>query len=347
MIVKLGIDPTSISLHLGHAIALLKAKEFQDAGHKVVLIIGDFTAMIGDPSGQDKTRPILTKHEINDNANEIIKQITKVLSDDKDLLDIRFNSEWLHKISLEGLLELTSMVSVAQMIERRDFSDRLKAGKSISMTELIYPIMQGYDSVKVRADIEIGGTDQLFNLHMGRHLQKAFGMEKQQEIVTVPLLLGTDGQRKMSKSYGNSINLDDSAIDMFFKLMAISDSLALHYRELLIPDLKVDLDICNARKDKEDIAFTITKMFHGEHAAHFALVEFNAVVVNKEFKSDITEESGQWLSEVAIKYLKSKNEFRRYLRQGGIRVNGDTVTADFKLRSCQLEIGKKIKINIR
>src|SRR3990167_7031863 len=229
--IKLGMDPTAVDLHLGHAVVLNKMRQFQELGHEVIFLIGDFTARIGDPSGKSKTRPALSEEEIKENAKTYIDQVSKILDPNK--ITVRFNSEWLDKLSGKDLISLCSKVTVAQIIERTDFAQRLKDKKPISMHELLYPVLQGYDSVVLESDVELGGTDQTFNVLMGRTLQEQFGKEAQ-IILTVPILEGLDGKDKMSKSLGNSIGLTENPSEAYGKLMSISDKLMWRYFELLV-----------------------------------------------------------------------------------------------------------------
>lgn len=280
--VKFGVDPTSPDLHLGHAVVFHKLREFQDLGCKAVLIIGDFTAKIGDPSGRDKTRPTLSDEEIKKNMKDYLAQASKVI--DIKSAEIRYNSSWLGKLKSEEILHLLSLMTAQQILEREDFSARLKEQKSIQMHELFYPILQAYDSVVVKADVELGGTDQTFNLLIGRSLMEKLGMPPQ-DILTLPLLVGTDGERKMSKSYGNYIALNDTPEDMFGKVMSVPDKLVEQYF-MLCTDVadsefrKLQREL-SPRNLKARLGFEVVKVYYGEEAARVAEDDFNRKYAKK------------------------------------------------------------------
>ena len=293
LVVKLGFDPTAPDLHLGHAVVLKKMRQFQDAGHKVVIIIGDFTARIGDPTGRNKTRPPLTEEEVNANAQTYIDQLSKILDMDPERLVIRRNSEWLGKMTFSDVLRLTAKSTVAQMLQREDFNKRYVGGVTIGLHELLYPIMQGYDSVAINADIEMGGTDQLFNCLVGRTLQEGDGMLGQ-IVVSMPLLVGLDGNEKMSKSKNNYIGITDAPNDMYGKTMSVPDNLLPDYLDLAtdlskeaIDEMKRQLStsLINPMEIKKAIAHNIIRQYHGEAAAKEATDYFY-----KQFQKRTEEE---------------------------------------------------------
>jgi tyrosyl-tRNA synthetase len=293
--VKAGFDPTRPDLHLGHTVLINKMRKFQDLGHKAIFLIGDFTARIGDPTGRNEARPPLTESEIAENAKTYAHQVFKIL--DKDKTEIRYNNEWLGKLTPADMIRLMAQYTVARMLERDDFEKRYKSGTPILMHELLYPLVQGYDSVALKADVELGGTDQKFNLLVGRDLQKSYGQE-QQCILTVPLLEGIDGVQKMSKSYDNYIALEDTPVDMFGKTMRISDELMIRYYELLthfsvneIEKIKKEVKdgTTNPRNFKVQLAKYIVTRFHSKEDADFAESEFNNVFAKKGLPSEIAE----------------------------------------------------------
>src|SRR5690349_6851699 len=267
--VKLGLDPTAKDLHFGHTVVLQKLREFQDLGHTVVLIIGDYTARVGDPSGRSATRPVLSPEEIDAHAQTYLAQVSKVL-DSGPLLEVRFNSEWLN-MPMEELFRLVRTVTIAQLLERDDFSKRMAAAEPISMLELLYPILQGYDSVAVRADVELGGTDQTFNLLMGRAIQSAYG-QPQQVVLTVPLLVGTDGVEKMSKSLGNHVGVTDPPDDMFGKVLSIPDAAMPSWYDLLLGSPPPEGE--SPRDQKRALARALVTRYHGAEAAASAEAHF-------------------------------------------------------------------------
>ena len=325
--VKFGIDPTAPDLHLGHTVPLRKLRQFQDAGHTAVLIIGDFTAKIGDPSGRDKTRPQLSDKDIKKNLKTYLDQAKKVL--DMKKMEIRYNSEWLKKDKL--ILELMSRMSMERVMEREDFQKRIKAGQEVTMLEALYPILQGYDSVAIKADLEIGGNDQKFNLLMGRRLQRKYG-QPEQDVLTLPLLEGTDGIHKMGKSSGNYIGLTEKPEIMFGKIMSVPDGLVLKYAELLT-DLPVEKMATQLKQDprgaKLELARTIVAMYHGKKDAEKAEEEFVRVVSKKGIpKKTISYKlKAKSLSLVDLlvetKMAGSKSEARRLIEQGGVKLNDE------------------------
>ena len=345
--VKLGCDPTSADLHLGHSVALSLMRRFQDLGHKAVLVIGDFTAAVGDPSGRDSTRPVLPREKILENAKTYTDQAFKVLDPSKT--EIRFNSEWLDPfVSGKELLQTLQKVTVAQVLERDDFKKRMAAGNPISMLEVLYSLFQGQDSVALEADVELGGTDQIFNLLVGRQLQKNHGQEPQVAI-TVPLLVGLDGVKKMSKSYGNYVGLNDEPGDMFGKLMSIPDELMPMYYELLTSENMDEIKSMHPMAAKKKLAGLLVTRFHGEEAARAALENFEKVFSKKELPTDIPEfkpEAGALLSAVifAAGAAQSKNKARGLIDQGAVRLKGEKVTADGPLAfepGDVLQVGKR------
>ena len=345
--IKLGCDPTSADLHFGHSVVLTKLRTFQDLGHRAVLVIGDFTAKIGDPSGRDTTRPMLSAEQILKNAKTYTDQAFKILDPSKTV--VHFNSEWLDPfITTKEVLGTLSKVTLAQVLERDDFKKRMKAGNPISVLEVMYSLFQGQDSVALKADVELGGTDQIFNLLVGRQLQKNNGQEPQ-VVMTMPLLVGTDGVKKMSKSYGNYIGLNDTPEDMFGKIMSISDELMLQYYELLTIE---DLDTVKQKhpmQAKKDLASILVKRFHGEEGAKAGLAHFEKVFSKKENPDDMPQfnnANGKSVSSVLIEagIAKSKNEARRLIDQGAIKINGEKVSRDEPLilnETSVLQAGKR------
>ncbi len=324
--VKLGIDPTAPDIHLGFSVVLQKLREFQDLGHVVVLIVGDYTARVGDPSGRSTTRPVLGDAEIAANARTFHKQALKVL--DSERLELRHNSEWLD-MRMPELFRLLSTTTVAQVTERDDFAKRLAAGLPISMLELLYPLLQGFDSVAVRADVELGGADQKFNLLLGRDIQRAYG-QPEQVILTVPLLTGTDGERKMSKSFGNYIGVTEAAEDMYGKTMSIPDrSLAEWYPLLLGEPVAAELEPMDA---KRALARRLVERFHSAQAAREAEAAFDRVHVRHELPEEVEPIHWQRGSgEIHLPALLagafeiSTSEARRSLAQGGVRLDGTVI----------------------
>lgn len=343
--VKLGVDPTSPDLHLGHSVALTKLRAFQDLGHTAVLIIGDFTATVGDPSGRDSTRPTLSAAAIQENAQTYQAQAFKIL--DRSKTELRFNSEWLKPFLSDGLLEVLKRQTVQQVLAREDFKQRVKENSPLTMLETLYPIFQGYDSVAVKADVELGGNDQLTNLLMGRRLQQDAGQEPQVAL-TVPLLLGLDGVKKMSKSYGNFIAFNDAPRDMFGKVMRLSDELMLTYYELLTDRDLAAIKAQHPMQAKKDLAQLLTARFHGEAAGAQERRFFEETFSKKELPKDIPSVSlpaGLSLSELVLRAgaVKSRNEARRLITQGGVKIDGKKAPGDEPVRepaSFVLQVGK-------
>jgi len=349
--VKFGADPTSRDLHLGHSVVLTKLRQFQDLGNTVVLIIGDFTAQVGDPSGRDSTRPVLDHETVANNAKTYTEQAFKVL--DPERTEIRFNSEWLKPFfaspaaGVSDFINSAKSVTISRLLEREDFRARMKAETPISLLEILYPLLQGYDSVAVKADIELGGQDQIFNLLMGRDLQKLNGQEPQ-VVMTMPLLIGTDGEKKMSKSYGNYVALNDHPNDMFGKLMSVSDALMYSYYELLTPEDLAVVKAGHPMEAKKKLAGLITARYHGAEQALAARAHFEQVFSRKELPEDMAtfraEKAGKlsYLM-VAAGLAKGMNEARRLIDQGAVRLDGEKVSEDiiFEPRDCVLQVGRR------
>ncbi len=333
--VKLGIDPTAPDIHLGHAVVLRKLRQFQDAGHRVILIIGDFTARVGDPSGRSALRPILSPEQIDANAATFQRQALRVLADDPELLEVRHNSEWLEMPPLE-LLTLMRNATAAQLLEREDFARRLAAREPISLLEMLYPLLQGYDSVAVRADVELGGTDQKFNLIFGRDVQRAYGVP-QQAILTMPILVGIDGARKMSKSLGNQIGVSDEPAEIYGKTMAIPDEAMGDYYRLLLgrePPPQAAAGAAAARDAKRELARALVAWLHGEDAARRAEAHFERVFVERgepeqidELLFDCVDGRLHVPGVMAEAFGTSRSEARRLIDQGGVALGGRTLTA--------------------
>ena len=337
--IKLGMDPTRPDLHLGHTVVMRKLKEFQKLGHKIVLLVGGATAMIGDPSGKSETRPALTKEQVEENAKTYFAQMSKVI--DISQAEVVNNADWLHKLTFTELLQLAGKVTVAQMMTRDDFAKRYAEGKPIAIHEFFYPLMQAYDSVAIDADIELGGTDQRFNTLLGRDIQAAYGKKYPQLVMMLPLLEGTDGVVKMSKTYPeHCISLTDSAKDMFGKLMSIPDTLITRYYSLLtdVPQselVKMDEEIAsnsiNPRDIKMALAHMITEEYHGKEGADKAQEDFINVVSNKGIPDDIqsvkidAEKSILDLL-VELSFVQSKGEAKRLIQGGGVKIDGEKVS---------------------
>ncbi|MBK8466186.1 MAG: tyrosine--tRNA ligase [Chloracidobacterium sp.] len=336
--VKLGLDPTAPDIHLGHTVVIRKLKAFQDLGHTVIFLIGDFTGMIGDPSGKNVTRPPLSREEIDANAETYKTQMFKLLDPEKT--ELRFNGEWMDKFTAADFVRLCAKTTVKQILERDDFTKRMADEKPISLHELLYPLVQGYDSVALEADVELGGTDQKFNLLMGRNLQREFDQEPQ-VIITTPLLEGLDGVNKMSKSLHNYIGITEPASEMFGKIMSISDELMWKYYELLtdltrsqISDLRSQIEAGeNPRNIKVSLAKLIIKDFHSSSDADAAEDDFTRRFVQKEIPDEIEEKKitagtyklAELLAETGL--AASKGEARRLIEQGGVKVNGEKASA--------------------
>lgn len=361
MVVKLGLDPSAPDIHLGHTVVLRKMKQLQDLGHKVIIIIGDFTGKIGDPTGKSKARKALSTEQVLENAKTYEEQILKVL--DKEKTEIVFNSKWLSKLSFEEAISLAATTTVARMLEREDFKKRYESQTPISLHEFFYPLMQGFDSVEIKADIELGGTDQRFNVLMGRSLQKEFNQEPQVTIF-MPLLEGLDGKDKMSKSLGNYIGIDEQANIMYEKAMTIPDELIIKYFELVTdihPDIvdKIKLDLeenrVNPRDIKMNLAKEIVKLYHEEEKAIEAENRFKEVFQKGQIPNDIKtvevlKSEFDLIDElVKTKLVSSKSEVRRLITQGGVKVNNEKLDdiKNVKINDTMIvQVGKKKFIKI-
>ena len=362
--VKAGFDPTAPDLHLGHTVLLQKLATFQKYGAKIQFLIGDFTAQIGDPSGKSATRKTLTQTEVIENAQSYKEQVFKILDPEKT--DVVFNSEWINPLGASGMLTLTTTFNVARMLERDDFDKRYKSGTSISISEFIYPLLQGYDSVHLKSDIEIGGTDQKFNLLMGRHLQRAYEIGKEQSVLMMPILEGLDGVQKMSKSLNNYIGVTDAPNDMFGKVLSISDELMWRYYELLsakslaqIEELQkgVEDGSLHPKSVKEELAQEIVARFHSSEDAVAAKAEFEKVHAQSQIPTDLEtfELEGEiWIAKALVecKLTPSTSQARRDIKQGAVRIDQEKVS-DEQLQLAQgeyiLQVGKrkfaKVKVN--
>ncbi len=355
LIIKLGLDPSAPDIHLGHAVVLRKIKQMQDLGHKAVIVIGDFTGKIGDPTGKAKGRKALTDEEVLKNAETYKTQIFKVLDESKT--EVRFNGEWLSNLNFDDVLKLAATTTVARMLERDDFQNRYKNNVPIGVHEFFYPLMQAYDSIALEADIELGGTDQTFNILMGRTLQKTMG-EEQQVAMFMPILEGLDGIEKMSKSLGNYIGVNEPANVMFKKVMEVPDKLIIKYFELatdehpdLIEQIKNKLDNGeNPRNIKLELAQIITSLYHCEEKVKSAIEFYNSAFTKKEIPDDVpnlTVESNKLRDVVSNliseKYVSSKKEFVRLVEQGGVQINGEKINnLDINLSYDDvIKIGKK------
>ncbi len=355
--VKAGFDPTAPDLHLGHTVLLRKMRHFQDLGHEVYFLIGDFTAMIGDPSGRSETRPPLTREQVLENARTYADQVFKILDPQKTR--VVFNSHWMKELSAEDFIRLCAKYTVARMLEREDFKKRFESGRAIYIHELIYPLIQAYDSVALKADVELGGTDQLFNLLVGREIQREYGQEPQ-VILTVPILEGLDGVQKMSKSLGNYVGITEPPGEMFGKLMSISDDLMWRYYELLTDLPLAEIEslkraVAEGREHpkevKKRLALLIVSQFHSEAAAREAAEEFERVFSRREIPREVPEirtGSGKiWLPGLLKEagLVKSTSEGKRLVAQGGVRfVEGGTIreeNLDLSPGEYYLRIGKK------
>jgi tyrosyl-tRNA synthetase len=323
--VKLGIDPTAPDIHLGFVVVLKKLREFQDLGHTAVLVVGDYTARVGDPSGRSKTRPVLSPEEIEANTRTYLEQAYLVLDPEKT--EVRRNSEWLAGLSLADVIELTRATTVARILERDDFSKRFSAGDPITLTELLYPLMQAYDSVALDADVELGGTDQLYNLLMGRHVMEYYG-KRPQGVLTTPLLVGTDGAMKMSKSLGNYIGVTDPPNEMFGKVMNIPDHLMPDYYSLLLDRSMPDAEPV---EQKRELARSIVRMFHGENAAAEAERTFDAVVrrqvPERVPEVELSGDGEVWIVDLITLagFASTNGEARRFIRGGAVRLDGEVI----------------------
>ncbi len=348
--VKFGVDPTSPDLHLGHTVVLNKLKAFQDLGHKIIFIIGDFTAKIGDPSGRSDMRPMMDEKEILKNAKTYIDQVFKIL--DRSTTEVMYNSHWLYPLGVDGLLKLTRQTTVSRMLERDDFDKRFKSRQPISILEFIYPLLQGYDSVAINADVELGGTDQIFNLLMGRELQRDSSQEPQ-VVITMPLLEGTDGAKKMSKTYGNTIALNDTPKDMFGKIMSVSDEMMHRYYELLTSAALPIIKKMHPRDAKAHLAATIVERYYGNETALREKEKFDQVFKNKKIPSEI-EEFNLTKKEVVLSDLiydsglaASKSEAKRLIQQRAVKIDGHKVSEDKKISPSSDFIVQSGKKNFR
>ena len=355
-LVKLGLDPTGADLHLGHTVVLQKLKIFQDHGGRVQLLIGDFTATIGDPTGKSETRKILSPEAIAENAKTYQDQIFKVLDESKT--EVVFNSTWLNELGSTGMLALTTTFNVARMLERDDFEKRYKSGQSISISEFLYPLLQGYDSVELKSDIEIGGTDQKFNLLMGRHLQRAYNVGKEQAVITMPILEGLDGVQKMSKSLNNYIGITEEPKDIYAKTLSVSDEMMWRYYELLseksleeIATMKEDVKnrTLHPKVAKENLALELVTRFYNEELATLAKAEFDNVFKSNQLPSDMTEievEEGIWICKALVDagMEPSTSQARRDIKQNAVSIDQKKIS-DEKLNLSAgeyiLQVGKR------
>lgn len=363
--IKLGCDPSKPDLHIGHSVVLRKLAQFQSLGHQAILIIGDFTGMIGDPSGRNVTRPALSLKETRENGQSYLEQASKILN--KDKTKIVYNSDWLSKMSFEDVIKLASTYTVARMIERDDFTKRFKSGEPISIHEFLYPLAQAMDSVAIKSDVELGGTDQKFNLLVGRDIQREYGLEPQ-VIITTPLIVGTDGVEKMSKSYNNYIGISESAQNIFGKTLSIPDSLIYNYFELAtnisneeLNKIKRQLEdtSINPRDLKRQLAKTLVRMYHSQDAADEAEKEFDKIFIKKEVPEDIPEykfENQKATINIldlitTVNLAGSKGEARRLVSQGGVSIDGNKITditANINITGEQiLKVGKRKFIKLK
>lgn len=350
--VKLGVDPTTSDLHLGHSVVLNKLRTFQDLGHTAILIIGDFTAQIGDPTGRDSTRPVLSYSDIIKNAETYTQQAFKIL--DKDRTEIFFNSKWLKKFisfnneSFENeFINVSRNITVSRLLEREDFKNRMKNQTPITLLEMLYPIFQGYDSVAVKCDVELGGQDQIFNLLVGRDIQKMYLLEPQ-VCITLPLLIGTDGVKKMSKSYGNYIAFNDDPFDMFGKIMSINDELMYQYYEILTLENIEEIKNMHPMEAKKRLASIIVERFHGKDEAVKAKERFETIFSKREIPTDIetqTIEMPLKLSKILLLAgaVNSNNEARRMIESGAVKINDEKILKDIEIdkREFILKCGRR------
>ncbi len=347
--IKAGFDPTAPDLHLGHVVLLQKMKQFQELGHEVYFVVGDFTAMIGDPTGRSQVRPPLSKEEVLENAKTYQEQVFKILDPEKT--KIVFNSEWLSKLGTDGLIKLAAKYTVARMLERDDFAKRFKERVPIYIHEFIYPLLQAYDSVAIKADIELGGTDQKFNLLIGRDIQREFGQEPQ-VCITLPLLVGLDGVRKMSKSYNNYIGITEDPKSMFGKIMSISDELMWEYYLLLTDYKKEDIERFKREwhpmEAKKHLAEIIVERFHSKEDAIKAREWFERTYSKREFPEDapVVELEEDEITALdlllKIKAVSSKNEGRRIIQGGGLKVNFEKITNPYE----KLKLSEELKVQV-
>jgi len=365
--VKVGFDPTAPDLHLGHTVLLRKMRHFQDLGHRVIFVIGDFTGLIGDPSGRSKTRPALTREQIGENAETYRKQCFKILHPEQT--EIRFNSEWLGQLGSEGFIRLAARYNVARMLERNDFKTRFQSGQSISIHEFLYPLAQAYDSVALKADVELGGTDQLFNLNVGRDIMPSYDLEPQ-IVLTTPLLEGLDGTAKMSKTLDNYVGIEEPPREIYGKLMSISDELMWRYYDLCtelstdgIAQMKqlVEQGRLHPKKAKEGLAMRIINDFYDESAAQQAREEFERIFVSKGLPDDIPQQRYKidankvFLPQLlmAVGLASSKSEANRLLKQGAVRVDDEPVApGNFEIPARPgderlIKVGKRRFVRVR
>jgi tyrosyl-tRNA synthetase len=354
LIIKQGFDPTAPDIHLGHTVGIRKLKHFQDLGHQIVVIIGDYTAMVGDPSEKNSTRPRLTHDEVMANAKTYQEQFFKIL--DKKKTKIRFNGEWFSKMTFDEIMALASKFTVARMLERDDFSKRYSGQLPISIHEFFYPLMQGYDSVMIKSDVELGATEQKFNLVIARQIQKEYDIE-QQIVLTLPVLAGLDGTQRMSKSLGNYIGIDEPAAETYGKVMSIPDELIYPYFELIsdvtlseLSDIKKQLKdpTTNPRDTKKYLARTVVRMYHGEKNSDEAESTFERVIVDKEIPETMPEfvfdQSSCRIDDLLIqtKTADSKSNARRLIQQGGVSIDGEKVSDPFAIIHIDSEIILKV-----
>ncbi len=361
--IKQGFDPTAPDIHMGHTVGLRKLRQFQELGHQVVVIIGDYTGMVGDPSEKNSTRPRLTHEDVLENAKTYEQQFFKIL--DQDQTEIRYNGDWFSRMSFAEIMDLASKFTVARMLERDDFSKRYSSQLPISIHEFFYPLMQGYDSVMIRADIEIGATEQKFNLVIGRQIQKEYGQEPQ-IVLTLPVLEGIDGIQRMSKSVGNYIGIDEQPNDMFGKSMSIPDHLIYPYFELLTDVSLEELNIIRSQLEntktnpmllKRRLARTLVRMYHNENTAKLAEEHFDIVHKKKEIPGDIPEfkmhKSSMRLIDLMLEagIVSGKGEARRLIRQGGVKLDGQTISNElFEIQTLDgsiLKVGKRKFLKIK
>ncbi len=363
--VKAGFDPTGADLHLGHTVLLQKLRIFQNHGGRVQLLIGDFTAMIGDPTGKSETRKVLDRDTIVANAKTYTEQVFNILDENKT--DVVFNSKWLEALGASGMVALTTTFNVARMLERDDFEKRYKAGQSISISEFIYPLLQGYDSVELKSDIEIGGTDQKFNLLMGRHLQRTYNVGKEQAVLMMPILEGLDGVQKMSKSLNNYIGITEAPNDIYAKILSISDELMWRYYELLsdksleeIAQMKADAEAgkLHPKTAKENLAMELVTRFYDEEAAKAAKAAFDNVFKANKLPEDMPEvsvEEGVWICKALVDagIEPSTSQARRDIKQGAVRIDQEKISDEkMNLNAGEyiLQVGKrkfaKVKVGI-
>jgi tyrosyl-tRNA synthetase len=356
LLVKLGIDPTAPDIHLGHAVVLLKLREFQDAGHRVVLIVGDYTARVGDPSGRSALRPMLSPEEIEANAATFQAQALRILASDPERFEVRRNGEWLD-MPMSDLLALVRTTTVAQMLEREDFAKRLQAGDPVSMLELLYPLLQGFDSVAVHADVELGGTDQKFNLLLGRDIQRAYG-QPEQAVMTMPILVGTDGTRKMSKSFGNHIGVTDQPQEMYGKTMAIPDQAMDEYRRLLVeprdPQGAGEMAEMAPRDAKRALARSLVAWLHSPAQAQEAERHFDRVFVEREVPEEIEDArfacddgSVHVPALISREFGVSRSEARRLIDQGGVTLGEVPLAEGEHDVSCERADGQVLRVGKR